>query len=227
MSDKDYYKILGVSENASGNEIKSAYRKLAMRYHPDKVPEAKKKKSEEKFKEIAEAYYVLGDSKRRKEYNLHKKGAHVFEGGYGTGDFASKAGFDFEDLMRHFKDIRADRSRKSESFGKYYFFDDLMDIFEGVHSGFGGNTITFKMSDFKKEKSQSGYDTNIYANLKIPHDLAMNGGDARFNLNNGKTIILKIKPNTKSGSIKKLKGLGKACPTCGRKGDLIVTIITG
>ena len=67
MSEKDYYSILGVKEDASEAEIKSAYRKLALKYHPDKNPGDKK--AEETFKKISEAYYTLGDPKRRKEYD--------------------------------------------------------------------------------------------------------------------------------------------------------------
>lgn len=68
MKNKDYYDILGVCENASLKEIKSAYRKLAREYHPDMVEEAEKKLAEERFKEISEAYQILSDFKRRYEY---------------------------------------------------------------------------------------------------------------------------------------------------------------
>jgi curved DNA-binding protein CbpA len=62
---KDYYKILGVSENATQDEIKQAYKKLAMKYHPDRNPGDKQ--AEEKFKEINEAYSVLSDPEKRKQ----------------------------------------------------------------------------------------------------------------------------------------------------------------
>ncbi|MGA8848245.1 MAG: DnaJ domain-containing protein [Dehalococcoidia bacterium] len=65
---KDYYRILGVSKNASDEEIKKAYRKLAMQYHPDRNP-GKEKWANEKFKEINEAYGVLGDPEKRKQYD--------------------------------------------------------------------------------------------------------------------------------------------------------------
>ncbi|MFH1428866.1 MAG: DnaJ domain-containing protein, partial [Candidatus Margulisiibacteriota bacterium] len=111
MDTKDYYAILGVNEKASLGEIKSAYRKLAFKYHPDKCPEEKKKECEEKFKEIAAAYYVLGDEKRRKEFDDYRKGAYSFRSGPGSGDFASQTGFDFEDLMKHFHDLGARGAR--------------------------------------------------------------------------------------------------------------------
>ena len=67
MEYKDYYKILGVSKSATQDEIKKAYRKLAVKYHPDK--NEGDKASEEKFKEISEAYEVLGDPEKRKKYD--------------------------------------------------------------------------------------------------------------------------------------------------------------
>ena len=67
MDYKDYYKILGVERNVSADDIRSAYRKLAMKYHPDKNPGDKK--AEDRFKEINEAYQVLGDEKKRAHYN--------------------------------------------------------------------------------------------------------------------------------------------------------------
>ena len=67
MSDS-YYDLLGVSKSAEETEIKKAYRKLAIKYHPDKSPEDKKEEYTEKFKEISEAYEVLSDSDKRKKY---------------------------------------------------------------------------------------------------------------------------------------------------------------
>ena len=70
---QDYYSILGVSPAASQKEIKFAFRRLAKQCHPDKVDESCKKAAEKKFKQIAEAYYVLNDSARRCEYDLSRK----------------------------------------------------------------------------------------------------------------------------------------------------------
>src|SRR4030066_2240823 len=71
MAARDYYNILGMSKNASDEEIKKAYRKLAMKYHPDKNPN--KKEAEERFKEISEAYAVLSDPEKRKQYDAFGK----------------------------------------------------------------------------------------------------------------------------------------------------------
>lgn len=92
MTNKDYYQILGVSRNASKEDIKSAYRKLAHKYHPDK-----NKGDDAKFKEISEAYHVLSDEKRRAEYDRY---GQVFSGGgpaWEGFDFSGQ-GWDFGDL---------------------------------------------------------------------------------------------------------------------------------
>ncbi len=80
MAEKDFYQLLGVSKNASQEEVKRAYRKLALQYHPDKN---KTGGAESKFKEINHAYEVLGDPKKRVQYDQF--GSQVFEGGAGTG----------------------------------------------------------------------------------------------------------------------------------------------
>ncbi len=93
---KDYYEILGVSKNASADEIKSAYRKLVKQYHPDLHPNDSK--AAEKFKEINEANEVLSDEKKRKEYDFNRE--HPEMGGFGGGGFNGAGGFGgFEDIF--------------------------------------------------------------------------------------------------------------------------------
>ena len=90
---KDFYKILGVSKNASQDEIKKAYRKLAIKYHPDKNPD--NKESEEKFKEVADAYDNLSDSKKKERYDLGERDPFAGFGGHKNGREYSSGGFDY------------------------------------------------------------------------------------------------------------------------------------
>jgi len=90
MMGKDYYQILGVSKGAADDEIKKAYRKLALKYHPDKNKSAG---AEEKFKEVAEAYEVLSDKKKRDIYD--KYGEDGLKGGAGSGNNANNYSYTF------------------------------------------------------------------------------------------------------------------------------------
>jgi len=225
MDTKEYYAILGVDESASSEQIKSAYRNLVLKYHPDRCPKEKKTESEEKFKEIAAAYYVLGDAKRKKEYDDYRKGAYEFRSGQGSGDFASQTGFDFEDLMKHFHNVRAGGPRQQRGSSRYFFFDDVSDIFEGMSSMRGDQTGgAYTVYDFMDTAGQQKYDTDTHADIKIPQNIAQRGGDVKVQLPDARTITLKINPGTKNGQKLRLKGVGKMCPTCDHKGDLIVSV---
>lgn len=107
---RDYYEVLGVSKNATADEIKKAYRKMAIKYHPDKNPGDKE--AEEKFKEAAEAYDVLSDAEKRQRYDQfgHNMGPNM--GGFGGGSYGGFGGFgggmSMEDIFAHFGDIFGD-----------------------------------------------------------------------------------------------------------------------
>ena len=109
---EDYYEILGVSKSASANEIKKAYRKKAIQFHPDKNPGDTK--AEQEFKKAAEAYEILSDQQKREQYD--RFGHAAFEGGQGFGG----GGMNMEDIFSQFGDI----------FGS---------AFGGGFSGFGGD----------------------------------------------------------------------------------------
>ncbi len=97
---RDYYEVLGIDRRASDQEIKSAYRKLAMQHHPDRNPE-NKEEAEERFKEITEAYGVLADSQKRAAYNQFGHAGVSSTGGWSP-DFSSTIFSDFEDLFGDF-----------------------------------------------------------------------------------------------------------------------------
>ena len=99
MSNKrDFYEILGVSKSANEAEIKKAYRKMALKYHPDKNPDDKA--SEDKFKEAAEAYEVLSDSDKRAKYDRFGHAGMSGGGGFGGG-----GGMNMDDIFSQFGDV--------------------------------------------------------------------------------------------------------------------------
>ena len=98
MSKRDYYEILGVGKSASKDELKKAYRKIAVKYHPDKNPD--NPKAEDKFKEAAEAYEVLSDEQKRQQYDRF---GH--EGMRGSGGFGGGGGMSMDDIFSQFGDV--------------------------------------------------------------------------------------------------------------------------
>ena len=110
MSKRDYYEVLGVSKSANESEVKKAYRKLALKYHPDKNPD--NKEAEESFKEAAEAYEVLSSAEKKQRYDQfgHAGMGGAASGGYGGG------GMNMEDIFSQFGDIFGGGGSGFESF---------------------------------------------------------------------------------------------------------------
>ncbi|MDR2467205.1 MAG: molecular chaperone DnaJ [Prevotellaceae bacterium] len=142
MAKRDFYEVLGVAKNASSDEIKKAYRQLALKYHPDKNPGDKD--AEDKFKEAAEAYDVLSNPDKRANYD---KFGHSAPGGFGSGG----GGFNMEDIFSRFGDVfgghfagfggfsgfsggggQRDRPRRRGSDARIKVKVDLKDIAGGV-----------------------------------------------------------------------------------------------
>ena len=108
MAKRDFYEILGVPKNASEGDIKKAYRKVALKYHPDRNPDDKS--AEEKFKEAAEAYEVLSDPDKKARYDRFGHAGVNGQGGFSGG------GMNMEDIFEHFGDIFGDAGSPFESF---------------------------------------------------------------------------------------------------------------
>ncbi|MBQ8773241.1 MAG: molecular chaperone DnaJ [Muribaculaceae bacterium] len=153
MAKRDYYEVLGVEKTASADELKKAYRKLALKYHPDKNPGDKE--AEEKFKEAAEAYEVLSDSDKRARYDQfgHSMGGQGFGGGFG-------GGMSMDDIFAQFGDIFGGGG--FSSFGGF--------------SGFGGGGArrrTPRGSDLrvKVRLNLQEIAEGVTKKLKIPHNV--------------------------------------------------------
>ncbi len=153
MAKRDYYEVLGVNKSASADQIKSAYRKLAVKYHPDK--NKNDKAAEEKFKEASEAYHVLSNTERKQNYDNF--GHAAFENGGG-----GRGGFGNFDFSNHFSDIFEDffgegfgggrRSRRSNNRGS----DLRYDLSISLEEAFSGKKQDIKFSTSEKCDTCSG-----------------------------------------------------------------------
>lgn len=114
MAKRDYYEVLGIDKNASEDEIKKAYRKLAIKYHPDRNPGSKE--AEEKFKEAAEAYDVLHDPQKRQQYDQFGFNA---PGAGGYGGFGETGGFSMDDIFSMFGDVFGGHGGGFRGFGGF------------------------------------------------------------------------------------------------------------
>lgn len=115
MAKRDYYEVLGVGKNATEDEIKKAYRKLAIKYHPDRNPDDAK--AEEKFKEAAEAYDVLHDPQKRQAYDQFGFDGPAGAGGFGG--FGGGGGFSMDDIFSMFGDVFGGRGGGFGGFGGF------------------------------------------------------------------------------------------------------------
>lgn len=196
MEYKDYYNILGVSKSASQDEIKKAYRKLAVKYHPDKNPN--NKNAENKFKEISEAYEVLKDPEKRKKYDQLGMNWKQYQD--------AGAGFDWSQFGGQ------------PGGGQYHFEGDLNDIFGG--RGFSDFFNAFFGSSFgagARSQQTAGFKGQDYrANMEITLEEAYHGVSRIINVNNEK-LRISIKPGAYEGQELRIKGKGGAG---GTRGDL-------
>ena len=215
----DYYKVLGVDKNATKDEIKKMYRKLALKYHPDK--NKGDKAAEEKFKEISEAYAVLSDDEKRKQYDM-----------FGADGFSNR--FSKEDIFRNF-----DSSTVFKEFG--FNIDDLLSgIFGGggkksrSSAGFsfnfgGGSPFQGGAGPFAGQRTAgaaAGQDAEIELRLNLEE--AVYGGKKSISFNAGKgvdTITLTIPPGIEEGKKLRVHGKGLYNQVTGQRGDLYCKIV--
>jgi curved DNA-binding protein len=204
MASRDYYDILGVSKNASDEEVKRAYRKLAMKYHPDR--NSNKKEAEERFKEINEAYAVLSDKEKRKQYDTF--GAEGFRQRFTQEDIFR--GFDFDEILSN---LFGGRGKREFRFGGRGGFD-FGDFFSGQY----GYQDMGRMP-------QKGED--ILYELTISLEEAAFGGEKRISYRKGgriEEVSIKIPPGIPPGKKLRLKGKGMEGKNGGPPGDLYLQV---
>ncbi len=224
MNRKNYYKILGVDRNATEDEIKKAYRKLAMKYHPDRNP-GKEKEANQKFKQLNEAYEVLGDPEKRKQYDRF--------GTVGTGDiFGSpftRAGF--EEVVRDFGRGGLGFDFLKDIFDGFEFFGRPGRVeFRGQRPGgkiFHGHVpLEDMLADLFGTKPEAyrqvtEESNDIHEQLTISSEKAKQG--VRMEYKRGKAKIeIAIPPSIKTGQ--KVRYRGARLRLDGQPGDLYVHI---
>jgi curved DNA-binding protein len=211
MAETDYYQILGVSRDASPDDIKKAYRKLALKYHPDKA-KGDKKVAEEKFKQLSEAYAVLSNPEKRKEYDQF--GSQVFHQKFSQEDIFR--GFDFSDMFdvglsegifsRLFGGLGGGRGRQPRTRVFRY----------GDQQGFGAQP---QMSPMK------GQDLQVEMPITL-HEIAFGTEKLVGVPRNGQMekISVKIPPGSLPGKRLRVSGKGAPGPMGGPPGDLYVKL---
>jgi curved DNA-binding protein len=193
---KDYYAILGVKKDANADEIKKAYRKLAFKYHPDKNPG--NKEAEEKFKEITEAYAVLSDTEKKRQYDQF--GEAGFHQRFSQEDIFR--GFDAGDIFREF------------GFGTEDIFSHLFGGGRGKKSYFGGRPPAVKGQDYVMR-------------IAIPFRQAVLGGERRTDYRrDGRVehLQVRIPAGIESGKKLRVAGKGGSSPAGGPPGDLFLEV---
>ena len=208
MAEMDYYQVLGVSRDATAEEIKKAYRKLAMKYHPDKA-KGDKKQAEEKFKQISEAYAVLSNPEKKKAYDEF-------------GSQAFRAKFSQEDIFRGF------------DFGEFSDFGLSDNIFSRIFGGLGGGRPRGRTRIFRyggpegyqgQVQAPKGQDLQVEMPITL-HEMAF-GADKLVSFSHEgqvEKISVKIPPGTLPGKKLRLTGKGSPSPMGGAPGDLYVKL---
>ncbi len=210
MASKDYYEILGVSKNASAAEIKKAYRKLAMKYHPDQ--NKGDKQAEERFKKVNEAYAVLSDKEKRRQYDMF--GAEGFQQRFSQEDIFRN--FDFGQVFREF------------GFGSE---DVLGRIFGGMGGGrrpFGRGGGGFQSGGpFGRTAQQAQKGADLVMEMQVSLKEAVFGVSKTASFNKGggvERVTVKIPPGISTGKKLRISGKGQPSAWGGPAGDLLIKI---
>lgn len=207
---RDPYSVLGVAKGANADEIKKAFRKLAKKHHPDQ--NAKDPKAQEKFAELNAAYEILGDDKKRGQFDRGEidadgKPKHPgFEGfgAGGAGGFRSSSGPGAEHFEFNFGGGGAG------SQGGFSPGDIFSEIFSGGRA--------------RARPQQTPKGEDLVASVLVPLEEVANAGKVQVVMPNGKTLEVKIPPGVEDGQQIRLRGQGQTSPYGGEAGDAIVTL---
>ena len=193
---KDYFKILGISRNATDQEIKSAFRKLARQFHPDLHPHDEKAESE--FKEINEAYEILSDEDKKNSYEEYLS-------------------YWFKNIDGKSRDF--DRENNDRRFDEYLNFDDFLSDLIGRFSEVGQEIY----SNISSDKNSQSLNLDAKFNLKISFFEVLNGAKKNL-LVNDERIEVKIPKGIEIGSKIRIRNKGNIQSGKGKRGDLLVKI---
>ena len=210
---RDYYEVLGVDRNASEDEIKAAYRKLAIKYHPDRNPG--NKEAEEKFKEAAEAYEVLHDADKRRQYDQF--GFNAPGGGFGGG--FSGGGMNMDDIFSAFGDIFG---------GHGGGFGGGFGGFGGFGGNGGGSQRVYRGSDLRLKVKLSLQDiaSGVTKKFKVREDVACDkcGGTGAEGGSKPETCPTCHGSGMVTRTVRSMFGMMQTqseCPTCHGEGTVI------
>lgn len=210
---KNLYDVLGVGKTATEAEIKSAYRKLARKYHPDLNKDDKN--AADKFKEISNAYDIIGNAEKRKKYDNNEIDENGKPTGFGAGFGGSGSGFGGYQSYggNPFSGFKSGGFNGGTQGGFDFssiFGDDIFSQFGGTQSGFR-----------QRATPQRGSDVSY--NMRVDFLDAAKGVEKQINLN-GKNINVKIPAGMQSGQTMRLKGLGNIGLNGGENGDVLITV---
>ncbi|MCQ2282418.1 MAG: molecular chaperone DnaJ [Bacteroidales bacterium] len=211
MAKKDYYEVLGVGRNATADELKKAYRKLALQYHPDRNPGDKE--AEEKFKEAAEAYDVLSNPEKKAKYDQF--GHAAFEGGAG----GYGGGMDMNDIFSHFGDIFGDLFGGGGGFGGFGGFGGSASGRRARTANRGSNLrIKVKLT---LEEIDKGAEKKIKVAKYVPCKTCSGSGARNNSMEtcshcHGSGVVTEVR-RTILGQMQ----TQSVCPQCGGQGQII------
>jgi curved DNA-binding protein len=213
MEFKDYYKVLGVSKNATVEEIKAAYKELAKKYHPDKNKQDPK--AEEKFKEINEAYQVLSDKEKRAKYdNLGSEWNSYRSTGGDSG------AFNWEQWFAQSQPGKS-RRRSSKTVGDFFSSGGgVSDFFEKIF-GDSFSSSPFAQKQGYQRTPEAGEDLQTEVELSLEEAYK---GTTRILSIDSKKVEVRFKPGIQNGQVLKLSQMGKPGKNNGPSGNLYVTV---